>query len=198
MQWKAVKTRLMNNLQMAKDLKLIDPEVVEYVDLVNSVDGFATSSSCYGRIILIDVPTGSKKDSKFLKKWHRTIEFDEFWGALNEIDGSKVWLKMDPLILHVSARNCKLADRFLKVKTRAGIKRGGIFNIKENRIQIELEGTMKMEVPIKYDGQVLITEEYGKLLVEEANKRMRNNANQWEKFKQEFIKEFSNELDLES
>ncbi len=197
MEWEKIRENLLSGLEKAKEAGLVDVEVLPYLDLINALPFFATSSSCYGRIILLDVPTGLKKDSTFLAKWHRKISFDEFWNSLQSVEGKYVWFKMDPLILHVSVKDIEHARRFLEVKTRAGIKRGGIFSIKPERIQIELEGTQKMEVPVKFHGKILITEEYGEILVEEANARMDRNAKQWERFAEEFRKEFSKELNLE-
>ncbi len=184
----------MSGLEEAKRQGLVDKEVIEYLDLINSLPFFATSSSCFGRIILIDVPTGEKKDSKFLRKWHRTVSLDEVWESIQAVEGKKIWMKVDPLILHVSARDIESASRLLDVKTRAGIKRGGIFSIRPGRVQIEIEGTHKMEVPVKFGKNVLIDEEYARVLVEEANARMKGNIKKWERFKAEFTNEFADEL----
>ena len=167
-----------------------DKEVKPYLELVNSVPELVTSSSCYGRILLIDLPDQTKKNAKFLWKIHRETTFEEAWQQLEKAKGKFVWFKVDSLILHVSCKDVDTASRFLKVRARAGLKRGGVFSIARNRVQIELEGTYKMELPVKKDGKTLVSEDYLRLLVEEANKKMRKNAETWDRFSEEFKKEF--------
>lgn len=167
-----------------------DKEVEQYLDLVNSVPELVTSSSCYGRIVLIDLPDNTKKNARFLWKKHRPVSFEEAWEALKAVEGKFVWFKADSLILHISCKDVETADKFLKAKSRAGMKRGGIFSIAPERVQIELEGTYKMSVPVKKE-EVLVDESYFRLLVEEANKKMEKNKRMWERFAEEFSEEFT-------
>lgn len=190
MEWEHLKQKLLEKLEREG----CDPEVKPYLDLVNSVPTLVTSSSCFGRMLLIDLPDYTKKHSKFLFKSHQPCNPEEVWRKLKECKGKFVWFKVDPLILHISCKDIETAARFLRAKTRAGIKRGGVFSIAEGRIQIELEGTYKMELPVKKDDEILVSEEYFKLVVEEANKKMRKNAEMWERFAEEFKREFKEEL----
>ncbi len=179
----------MLSLNKAKQNGQVDEEVIPYLDLINSVPDLATSSSCYGRIVLMDIPTGIKKDSTFLSKWHRKISFEEFWKALESAKGKMIWLKVEPLILHVSTRDISSAKELLKVKSASGIRRGGVFAISNDRWQVELEGTQRMETLVKTN-EILITKDYGRLLVDISNKKMDKNTRLWERFKTEFKKEF--------
>ncbi len=179
----------MKGLEKAKSDGTVDWEVVPYLDLINSVPSLATSSSCYGRIVLMDIPTGLKKDSKFLAKWHRKISFEEFWDALKKANGKSIWFKMEPLIIHISAKDMEAVKKLLEVKNKAGIKRGGIFAISKDRFQIELEGTQRMEVPVKSENFV-ITEDYGRVLVKEANEKIDKNDKAWKRFEKEFRRVF--------
>ena len=44
------------------------------MNIINKSDDYYTSSSCSGRIVLIELPEiGDKKEAKFLGKWHREI-----------------------------------------------------------------------------------------------------------------------------
>lgn len=182
-----IKKELLGLLENAREKGVVDDEVNEYLDLINGHPDYVTSSSCYGRIILIDLPNYSKKDSEFLYKWHGKIGVEEAWKALQEAKGQFIRLKMDPLILHVSCRDIDAADRLLKVKNAAGMKRGGIFSIAPNRVQIEFEGTYRMEVPVKKE-KVLVDKDYFALLIEQANDKFDKNAEMWERFANEFRK----------
>ena len=121
-----------------------------------------------------------------MEKWHRNVSFDEVWKSLKKAKGKLIWFKMESLIVHVSCKNIKATQKLLKVKSEAGIKRGGVFHIQKDRIQVELEGTHKMEVPVKANGKLLVSKKYMQFLVEEANKKFKRNVKSWKRFEKEF------------
>jgi tRNA wybutosine-synthesizing protein 3 len=186
MEWNQLKKRLLDKLEEEG----ADQEVIPYLDLVNSVPSLVTSSSCYGRILLIDLPDDTKKHANFLFKTHQPVSFKDAWKALEECAGQFVWFKADPLILHVSCQNLETTEKLLRAKARAGMKRGGVFSIARERWQIELEGTYRMSVPVKKGEELLVNQDYFHLLVKEANKKMKKNQEMWKRFAREFKKEF--------
>ncbi len=181
-----IKRELLSLLENAKEKGVVDEGVIPYLDLINSHPDYVTSSSCYGRIVLIDLPNYTKRDSKFLYKWHRTVMADEAWGALENSTGKLVWLKADPLILHVSCRDVAAASKLLRVKAAAGMKRGGIFSIAPNRVQIELEGTYRMELPVKKGSELLVGRGYLEFLISHANDKFKRNQKMWERLARAF------------
>jgi len=183
-----IKAELLSLLKNAKGEGVVDEGVIPYLNMINSRPDYVTSSSCYGRIILIDLPNYTKRDSKFLYKWHREVAPEEVWEALQEADGKLVWLKADPLILHVSCRDIEAANQLLKIKAAAGMKRGGIFSIAPNRVQIELEGTYRMELPVRKEGKLLVGKEYTEFLIGQANNKFRKNQDMWERLASAFVK----------
>jgi len=183
-----IKKELLALLENARREGVVDEPANKYLDLVNAHPDYVTSSSCYGRIILIDLPDNTKKNSEFLWKRHSTVDAEDAWAALEKSGGRFVWLKADPLILHVSCRSIGAANELLKIKGRAGMKRGGIFSIAPERVQIELEGTYRMEVPVKKGGETLVDKEYFSLLIGQANQKFEKNAAMWERFASEFRK----------
>jgi tRNA wybutosine-synthesizing protein 3 len=185
--WEQVKNSLLEGLENARKEGVVDEEVNKYLDAINAKPEYVTSSSCYGRIVLIDLPDKTKKNSKFVGRWHREVTEGEVWNALRETKGEHVWFKVDPLILHLSCKDIAAANKVLEAKGRAGMKRGGIFRIAKNRVQIELEGTHRMELPVK-KGRLLVTQEYFSLLIDEANQKFHKNAKTWERFINELEK----------
>ncbi len=185
--WADVKSNLLAGLENARKEGVVDEEVNRYLDAINAHPDYVTSSSCYGRVVLIDLPDHSKKSSEFVGRWHREVGEEEVWEALEETEGEHVWLKVDPLILHMSCSGIGAANKVLEAKGRAGMKRGGIFHIADNRVQIELEGTHRMELPVK-NGGILVSKGYFSLLIREANLKFRKNAETWERFINELEK----------
>ncbi|MCD6522720.1 MAG: hypothetical protein J7K68_03145 [Candidatus Diapherotrites archaeon] len=191
MGWEEVKQKLMRGLEEAKAKQLVDKDVIRYLDMINSVPECMTSSSCYGRILLIDVPTERKKDSKFIERWHKQVSFETVWDVIEKCSGERIWFKMEPLIIHISCKDLETAKRILKVKNEAGIKRGGIFSISDERVQIELEGTQRIALPVKIKDDVIVTKEYMGIVVDDANEKMRRNDERWKRFGIAFKKEFN-------
>jgi len=177
------KQSAMQKLQKAKDEKEVDELAVPLLDILNSKENFFTSSSCYGRIYLIYLPNYSKKDSKFTGKWHRKVEFDEVKKVIQE-SPVPLWFRMEAYILHISCKTLEDAQQILQIKQKIGIKRGGIFAMKDERIQIEIEGTHKVDTIVKTDNYT-IDDDYLKLLIKEANERFDMNEKIWDKIKSE-------------
>jgi tRNA wybutosine-synthesizing protein 3 len=184
--WAKIKETLLAGLENARKEGVVDAEVEPYLAVINAHPDYVTSSSCYGRIVLIDLPDESKKSSQFIERWHRTVTFDEAWNALQKAEGKLIWFKVDPLIIHISCSGMDAAKKLLEAKARAGMKRGGVFHIAANRVQIELDGTHRMELPVKKAGELLITKEYFRTVVSEANAKFRRNQGTWDRLAAEF------------
>ncbi len=158
-----------------------DKPVEPYLDMINTTDKCVTSSSCYGRIVLLNKPSESKKAASFEGKWHRKVNKEEVLNSPRKKEGTS-WFKVDPLILHISCKDIETTKKVLKAKSKAGIKRGGVFHIAPERIQIEVIGTQKMELPI-YKNDLLVSKKYVDTVIQEANNKFDRNKEQWERFR---------------
>ena len=165
----------------------VDEPALGLIRKINGQKDMFTSSSCWGRIMLIDF-AGEKGVSKFRGKWHRTVSFGEVKEALETAEGKQIWLRAEPLIIHVSCRNIQAAKKALEIKEKAGIKRGGIFSMTEDRIQIELEGTQRMEALVKIDGRIIVNDALLKKFVDIANNRLKKNEKDWVKIEKLFTR----------
>ncbi len=167
----------------------IDKDIKPLIDLLNSSKDYYTTSSCSGRILLIEKKTDNKKDARFAFAEHKTADFKAIKKNLEKLSANDVWLKQESIIMHVCCRNLEAAKKLLKIVRDLGIKRAGIMNIGK-RIIIEIIGTEAMEAIIARNGKMLIDDNYLKILVEEANKKLeRNKTKIRELFKQ--LKRFS-------
>ena len=178
-----LKAEALRKLGIANQNKEVDEQVIPILEIINSKDDFFTSSSCYGRIYFMDV-SKSKKDSRFLAKWHRKVSFEEVKKELDKAEGN-VWFRFEPLILHISCRDIESAKKIIEIKTRL-IRRGGIFQISDNRTQIELIGANRVDLPVKENNQILVTDEYLEKIVETANSKFEDNEKLWGKLENEF------------
>lgn len=181
----AAKQTAMGKLAKAAEKGEVDEPVRPYLKKINAHPDYFTSSSCYGRTLLIEIHGPRKIDSKFIARWHRPVRPGEVIKALAAADGV-IWLKFEPMILHVSCRDINAAQRILDVKKECGMKRGGIFNIAPGRVQIELEGTQRLATLVKEGAKQLVDDAYLKKLVSLCNERFENNEQTWKKFGKSF------------
>ncbi len=144
----------------------VDQDIVDLLEVINSLDYAFTTSSCSGRIQLYEAPIpGSKFNMRTLGKWHNPVSPEEV-AAL--IRGENVWLAVLPPILHVSVR-LGMESHFLRLLRDAGFKRAGIISLSQDEAVVEASGTERMEAPLILEGSPVYREEALPLLVGRAN-----------------------------
>ncbi|MEK6869103.1 MAG: hypothetical protein AABX74_02655 [Nanoarchaeota archaeon] len=64
----------------------IDPKIKKLIDKINSLDGFFTTSSCSGRVLLFSIPMSNKKNQvQYLFSSHTKIKPNETKNILRMI-----------------------------------------------------------------------------------------------------------------
>jgi len=159
----------------------IDKDIKKLVDKINSFSCYYTTSSCSGRILLISFPEDNKKyNVEWLFVSHDLVDFRTVKENLNKIilnfknDNIKndVWFREESTIMHVCCKTMEDASRLIEISKHIGFKRSGI-NAVHNRIILELVSTENMDTPVIKDGKLLVNDEYLKILVKEANKKLK-------------------------
>jgi len=153
--------------------KAIDSDIGALVELLNSMEDYFTTSSCSGRILLIENMLGSKKEARFVFSSHSVASFSVIKNALSNI-ANDLWFKQESVIIHICCRDMGSAGRLLGIVRDLGMKRAGIISISK-KIVIEVVGTESMETIIAKDGKLLVDDNYLKELVNEANKKLIRN-----------------------
>ena len=87
-------------LQTAQKENKVDSGIQPILDIVNASEEYYTSSSCFGRIVLLEIPAiGDKKEAKSLGKWHRTIQIDELLTAAKDAKAGQLWfMSQSPIV----------------------------------------------------------------------------------------------------
>lgn len=140
----------------------IDDDIKSLLEALNN-QGFETTSSCSGRIVLI-TRSGEKGSARWIFKSHDNVKGKDIFELVQEI--SPVWLLQEPVILHIKAQDLDSAQRLLSLAKESGLKISGITSVKN--CTLEIRGTERMETLLTKD----CSKEYISLLVEEANKRL--------------------------
>lgn len=126
----------------------IDEKVVELLQLINQQPDYYTTSSCSGRVYLWS-GTGKKNETKWLRVSHDLIK-REF---LNLQSPGLVWLRLEPLILHLACRDLNAANKLLET-VRKLYKKSCLLSA-SNKLVIEVRGSEFLELPLYQDGELL-------------------------------------------
>ena len=181
MNWEKFKRNKVEKLEEAKKRGEVDEDIIPLLDLINSFDCFVTTSSCSGRIVVLDIPNlGDKLRAKFLGKWHRTVNAEEILDCLDRIE-SNVWLISYPPILHVACRDLVCANDLMKIANNSGFRRCGIISL--SRFVVEITSFERLEAPLAFEGRVVVDREYIDILTKFANEKLLRGKEKLERLK---------------
>ncbi|XP_004634062.1 tRNA wybutosine-synthesizing protein 3 homolog isoform X2 [Octodon degus] len=130
----------------------VDEDVVDLVRLLNAREQFFTTSSCAGRILLLD-------------------------GGINGFEVQKqncCWL----LVTH---KPCVKEDVHA-VAVDSGFRNSGITVGKKGKTILAVRSTHGLEVPLSHKGKLMVTEEYIDFLLNTANQKLEENKKRIERF----------------
>ena len=166
-----------------------DKKIISLCDKINSLDNYYTTSSCSGRILLM-VDQEKKGENLFLFVSHDKVSFkklkEELNSALKKMGTSsgffttpatrqevvkKIKFKLEPCILHIACETLEDAKKLFEIGKNAGWKRLGIIGTR-NGFTFELNSTEKLEFPIIQNKKILVDDEFLKIVVDEANKKL--------------------------
>ncbi len=166
----------------------VDPQIESLCSFVNSTKNFFTSSSCSGRILLIEKVGARKIDNFFHRKWHRLIKLDELEEGVNAETQGELWFRVDPFILHLGCADLASAKVALAAMKRAGVKRGGILVAEDGKFLLEFQGTSVMSFPVKFQDKVLVNGVFLEFVLDRANKLLSDNYKRLSLLELEFRK----------
>ncbi|MHA1616080.1 MAG: tRNA-wybutosine modification methyltransferase TYW3 [Candidatus Njordarchaeales archaeon] len=160
----------------------VDEDIIPLLNMINLLPFAYTTSSCSGRILLIDIPyTGSKKDSVKVARWHSPVKPDVVWNILENYEPKGiVWLKLEGMIVAVAVSSIDWASFFIKLARFLGFKDSGIRAINHNKghVIMDFTSTEKMYLPVatKFNG-LLVEKEYLYRIIDIANNLLERTKN---------------------
>lgn len=163
----------------------VDRDIEEIVRDINLQDYYFTTSSCSGRIVLIDenpdVSSVQKQNCSWLMVTHDLCTREALLSGLQEASGDAV-LKFEPFVLHVQCRTLEDAQLLHGVAIDSGFRNSGITVGKKGKIIMGVRSTHCLEVPLSHRGKCLVSEDYIEYLVQTANQKMEENKKRIERF----------------
>ncbi|MBP1911483.1 tRNA(Phe) 7-((3-amino-3-carboxypropyl)-4-demethylwyosine(37)-N(4))-methyltransferase Taw3 [Thermococcus stetteri] len=166
----------------------VDEDIIDLLLLINSIRGIYTTSSCSGRIGIIEEPAlGAKPLSRWLIKVHRPIEFEEAREALKNAKEGMIFLKSQPPIFHVVAEDLERAKKLHELGLASGFKYT-TFKVISTRHLVEINATEYLTAPLGRDGKVLVDEEYLRFAVEIGNDMLKRSKGRLPRLEKNFKK----------
>jgi len=155
-----------------------DKHILNLCKKINAKKDFYTTSSCSGRILLM-IEQDKKGENLFLFVSHEKISFSQLKKELNKLKGlnKKVKFKLEPCILHIACKTLEDAQILFEKGKDAGFKRLGIIGTSHG-FTFELNSTEKLEFPIIDKKKVLVDDNFLKIVLKDANKKLEKS---WEK-----------------
>lgn len=163
----------------------IDKEILPLLNLINSSQDYYTTSSCAGRIMLF-IEKKKKDDSEWSFSSHSLVRMKEIGPYLEKLPQDTMWLRMEPPILHICARDMDSADRLVKLANDSGFRRSSLLGFKK-RIIIEIMIPEKLDAPVSEKKKMIIDAAYLKTLLKHANSRLKKSRERLKKFEKMFI-----------
>ena len=185
------KKSALEQLTKATSAKQVDLGIQPILNIINNSDEFYTTSSCFGRIVILEIPTiGNKKEAKFLGKWHRSIALNDLLSAIKKAKEGQLWILSQSPIIHIAAISDNAADKILKIAIACGFKNSGLKSIGK-RIVIEILSTERLDAPIGKNGKVFCNNEHLDLLVKISNEIIEKSTLKLKKLEKNLRKDLS-------
>uniref|UniRef100_UPI0037E9AF52 tRNA wybutosine-synthesizing protein 3 homolog isoform X1 n=1 Tax=Semicossyphus pulcher TaxID=241346 RepID=UPI0037E9AF52 len=182
-QWKR---QCLNKLDQSRKSS-VDEGVEHVVFLLNGCEEYFTTSSCSGRIILIDgVPESCavhKQNCMWLFVSHQKCKSEDLMSGLVRSTADAV-LKFEPFVLHVRCRQLEDAQLVHSVAVNSGFRNSGLTVSKTGKILTAVRSTHGLEVPLSHKGKLLVDNEYIHFLTKIANQKMEENHRRIQRFYQ--------------
>ena len=165
------KKETLEKYERAKRNGKVDKDIIPLLEKINSLHNFYTTSSCSGRIVLLNIPeVGDKKGAKFLCKWHREADKKELLECLKKYKENYLFFIMQSPIIHIVASNLEWADEMMKIALSCGFKYTSIKKVENKKILVEVLSTENLHIPIARDGKIMVDDEQLTFFLEMANK----------------------------
>jgi len=172
--------KLNNNLEDRSRAGHIDAAISPLLLTINSKENYFTTSSCAGRIIIVQ---SCEKQPKYNVDWlyvsHDIVNSIEqimkvaespMMKTGEEGKGFEVWFKMEPPIISVRCRDFISAQRLLELAHNlAGMKNCSIRSATSSHVMVVLVDTRRVETIFALDGEWLVEERYVNVVISTAN-----------------------------
>ncbi|KAM6457011.1 tRNA wybutosine-synthesizing protein 3 homolog isoform 4-T4 [Liasis olivaceus] len=144
----------------------VDEPIEGIVRLLNGRETFCTTSSCSGRVVVLEQPPAAHSAALT---------------ALQKAAADAIF-KFEPFVLHVQCQDLQDAQLLHTVAIEAGFRNSGITVSRKGKIMMAVRSTHCLEVPLTQKGRLMVSEEYVDFVVQVANRKMEENGKRIDRF----------------
>ncbi len=172
--WRERKERSWERLWEDLEIGYLDLDIVDIlVELFLRPKSF-TTSSCSGRIVLMDSEyPWAKEETMIIFKKHGPVEPEEILEAASKPVAERLWLSVQGPIIHVETLDIEEAFTILEAARRAGFKHSGVLASTRKGILVELRTGIRVNIPLAEPDEKLIRWESIERITRLANKALR-------------------------
>jgi tRNA wybutosine-synthesizing protein 3 len=166
----------LKKLGLAKISQRVDSEVIELIDLINSFEEYYTTSSCAGRFVILSKNSfRGKYTAEFVFKTHspKEILFEKVKNAINQDFIGYLYLNVEPPTFHIACNNLENAIRLHQIAIDENIGYSMFKTIKKSII-VEVRGTGMIQMPIGFQGNLFVSDEYLQEILKLSNEILTN------------------------
>jgi len=176
------KEKALKSLEKACNEKKADKKILPLITLINKSKDCYTSSSCSGRIVILEIPQiGDKNKARFLGIWHKKIELKEVETAVSKANQGYLWFIAQSPIIHIITDKIEVADKMLKTAIGSGFKNSGPKSL-GSKIVVEVCSTERLDTPIGKDGFLYYKYIYLQILIDISNEILQKSTDKIARF----------------
>ncbi|MEM1712754.1 MAG: hypothetical protein QXO93_04600 [Acidilobaceae archaeon] len=167
-EWVKFKQKILRGIWEDRLIGYLDPGAEEFLVLLNKPTLLATTSSCTGRITIIEGKWHWLRDeARIVFKSHSPIESRDIVSVVKLLGSSDLWIKVTGPILHFRTPRLLCAMRLLSHARSSGFKHSGIISINRRLGHVvEVMSGVQLMIPLASRGSSLISiDELEKLIV---------------------------------
>ncbi|GEM_PF-6060108 len=161
LRWRQVRERLLKRLARDTAAGVVDRDIVDVLEAINSCPYMVTSSSCSGRIAVFAAPhPKDKKAGGIVASWHGRVEPSELLDAIREAlatGQSYVWASAQPPLVALHSCSLYWADVAANLMAHHGFKYVGYrFTQRSVSYYLTVRAHSRIDVPLRVNGLTII------------------------------------------
>ncbi|KAM3345443.1 tRNA wybutosine-synthesizing protein 2/3/4 [Capsicum galapagoense] len=163
----------------------IDTPIIPLLNTINSHSSYFTTSSCSGRISILEQSKEKSKGGKWVFISHEKTEPQVIKSLLFPLeythDNCSLVFRFEPLIIAVECKDVEAAQFLVSLAIFSGFRESGITSVSK-RVIVAIRCSIRMEVPLGDSEKLMVDEKYVEYLVELANEKMEANRRRTDNF----------------
>ncbi len=151
--------------RLAQDIEngSVDSDIIPLLRVLNSDERIITSSSCSGRIVVLEALSPTHKPSaRFISKWHQKPTRAEFLKVIENVlqrclqsnQNTYIWCSVQPPILDIHVCDPVLTTKLLDTLYKNGFK-NACLKILRNSYMVMVRGTTRCDIPLCITGKTI-------------------------------------------